>query len=101
MGNRPEDKRQKEVSMFVAPHHRIRYGKITVAVHIIAGLFCGVLYHWYPGLAVLLFVGFGLFEYWEAKQIGDRGYKDFHEGLVGLGGGAFTILLLRLLGVLT
>ena len=84
--------------MFIAPHHRIKYGKATAAAHVVAGVFCGVLYHWYPGLAIMLFVGFGLYEYWESQVIGDRGHKDFWQGLIGLFIGAGIILILRLVG---
>jgi len=84
--------------MFIAPHHRIKYGKVTAAAHVVAGGFCGVLYHWHPGLAIMLFVGFGLYEYWEAQQIGDRGHKDFWEGLVGGFIGAGIIFILNLVG---
>ena len=86
--------------MWMSPHHRIKQQKIIVLVHILAGIFCGVLYHFYSGLAVLLSVTFVWFEYEEAKAIHDKGYKDVWEFMVGCGIGAFALLLLRLLGVL-
>jgi len=84
--------------MWMSPHHKTRHGRLTIGVHVIAGIFCGVLYHWYAGLAVLLFVGFGFFEYWESQVIGDRGHKDFWEGLVGGFIGAGIIFILNLVG---
>ena len=87
--------------MWIAPHHRRGVPeKVCIAVHILAGAFCGVLYPWYPGMAIALFAGFGGFEYWEAKVRKDKGYKDFWEGLIGWFFGAGIALVLRLAGII-
>jgi len=84
------------MSKWLPLHHRIKSRKWTSVVHVVAGIFCGVFYHWYPGLSVTLFIGFGWYEWWEAKVIGDEGHRDFWEGLLGYFIGAGIILALRI-----
>ena len=88
------------MSKWLSLHHRIKFRKWTSAVHIAAGVFCGILYHWYPGLAVSLFAGFAWFEWWEAKLIKDQGHRDFWEGLLGYFVGGAIILILKIAGVI-
>ncbi len=73
--------------------------KWTVWIHVLAGMFCGVLYHWYPGLAALLFVAFGGFEFWQDKVEANKGHLDFWDAMFGLFLGAVPLLVLRLTGV--
>jgi len=73
--------------------------KWTTPVHVIAGIFAACVYNWYPGLSITLIVGFGIFEFWQAKKIHDKGYKDFWEGLLGCYIGAVIILILKITGV--
>ena len=75
--------------------------KWTVWIHISVGAFCGVLFHWYPGLAALLFGAFGWFEWWQAKVEGDEGHLDFWDGIVGLFTGAGVLWLANLVGVVS
>jgi len=71
--------------------------KFTVPFHILGGLICVFLYHYYPGLAVTLFVSFGILEWWQAEKDGDRGHSDFADALIGAFIGAVILLLIRLL----
>jgi len=80
-------------------HHFTR--KWTVWIHVIAGAFCGILFHWYSGLAALLFAGFGWFEWWQAECEGDEGHMDFWDALVGGFAGAGLIWILNLAGVVS
>ena len=47
-------------------------------------------------LAVLLFGGFALYEYWQEKRTNDSGCADFWEGLFGLGVMTALILIVQL-----
>lgn len=74
--------------------------KWTVGIHVIAGAFCGVLYHWYAGLAVLMFAALGWFEWWEGEVRADDGHLDFWDTVFGLFLGAAIVFLLNLKGVI-
>ena len=74
--------------------------KFTVPIHIAAGIFCGILYYWYPGLAIFLFVSFGLFELWQHRAEQDHGYLDLLDGIIGKFTGAISLLILTITGVL-
>lgn len=74
--------------------------KWTSAVHVIAGVFLGCLYHWYPGGSVAAFAGFGVYEWWEAKETGDTGHRDFWQGLLGYFIGLAIVFILKLTGVI-
>lgn len=73
--------------------------KWTVWIHVVAGMFCGVLYHWYPGLAVLLFIAFGGFEFWQDAVEDNKGHLDFWDAMFGLFTGSGLLWILKLAGV--
>ena len=74
--------------------------KWTVWIHVVAGIFCGVLCHWYPAPAIVAFGAFGWFEWWQAEVEGDEGHLDFWDALVGFFAGLGIIWILNLVGVL-
>lgn len=74
--------------------------KFTVIPHIVAGAFCAILYYWYPGLAVLLFITFAVFEKWQHSSENDGGHLDLLDGLFGAFLGASILAILTWVGVL-
>jgi len=70
--------------------------KPTTIVHIGLGVVTALVALNSPGLAVLLFGGFALYEYWSEKRGHAGGYADFWEGLLGLGLAASVIALVTL-----
>jgi len=73
--------------------------KITVPIHVVGGFFCGILFPWYPGLSVMLFLTFGAFEWWQSRIEGDEGHLDFWDCLLGIFIGAIVAWILKLAGV--
>lgn len=74
--------------------------KLYDAVHIIGGILAGCIYPWYPGLSVTALIAFGVFEYWQARETGDKGSHDFWGGVLGYFIGLGIVLVLKLTGVL-
>lgn len=87
----------KEGWQWVKHHFRRKW---TVWIHVVTGAFCGVLFHWYPGLAVLCFIMFAIFEKWQYRAEQDEGWLDLWDGIFGLFLGAIVLFLLNLSGVL-
>ncbi|MBN1856939.1 MAG: hypothetical protein JW846_08300 [Dehalococcoidia bacterium] len=59
--------------------------KPTTVVHVGLGVVAALAALSSACLAVLLFGGFALYEYWQEKKVKDSGCTDFWEGLLGLG----------------
>ena len=59
--------------------------KPTTPVHIALGVLTAFVALRSFGLALLLFSGFGVYEYWSERHGHERGYDDFWEALLGLG----------------
>ncbi len=62
----------------------LRNPKIRHPLHFIAGFVSGAcLFHPEVGIAitssVLTFIGFAIYEYWEDRDLGDQGWKDYWE----------------------
>jgi len=70
--------------------------KFTVPFHIAGGMICAFLYHYYPGLAITLFVSFGILEWWQAEKEGDKGHSDFCDALIGAFIGASILLIINI-----
>ena len=71
--------------------------KFTVPFHIIGGLLLAIYNYYCPGaFPALLFIAFGVFEFWSARK-GDEGFLDFWDMLFG----AFIGLGIALLIVVT
>ena len=69
--------------------------KPTTIVHIGLGGVTALLALRNPGLAVLLFGSFALYEFWSERKGHPGGYADFWEGLLGLGVTATLVVLVR------
>jgi len=74
--------------------------KFYDAVHIIGGVLAACVCPWYPVLSVTAIFIFGVYEYWQAKRIGDRGWHDFWGGVLGYFIGLSIVLVLKLTGVI-
>jgi len=72
----------------------------TTPIHILAGIFAAGIYPWFSGLSITLIAIFGVFEFWQGEKVGDKGYHDFWEFMVGTFIGAAVILILTLIGVI-
>lgn len=59
--------------------------KPTTPVHIALGVLTALVALRSFGLALLLFGGFGVYEYWSECHGHEEGYDDFWEALLGLG----------------
>lgn len=66
--------------------------KPTTPVHIALGVLTAFVALRSPGLAVLLFSGFGVYEYWSELHGHEGGYDDFWEALLGLSLGCLAIV---------
>jgi len=73
--------------------------RIHSAIHVLAGLFCALLFALKPGLAVMLVAGFFAYEMWQALRIADSGWRDWREALTGMFIGAVVMLTLEYCGV--
>ena len=64
-------------------------------IHIGLGAFCGILHHWSPPLAIVLFAAFASFEWWQAACEADKGHLDFLDAIIGhfIGAGILVILI--------
>lgn len=67
--------------------------KFTVPVHIAGGSIIAFLFIRNIPFAITLFVGFGVFEYWQGRKENDKGYLDFWDMLFGVFLGAIIILM--------
>ena len=67
--------------------------KPTTPVHVGLGMLAALVALRSPGLAALLMVSFGVYEYWSEARGEDGGHEDFLEALVGLATGAVGIVL--------
>ena len=66
--------------------------KRTSIVHFLLGAFCAVLWTARPGLSVLIWTTFVVYELWSERQGNcPGGYLDVWEGLIGLVAGAVAI----------
>jgi len=72
--------------------------KFTVIWHILGGVFCALLWYFHPGLSLLIFISFGLFEWWQCEAEGDMGYNDFWDAVFGLFIGAIILVILYAVG---
>ena len=70
--------------------------KFTVPFHIAGSMICAFLYHYYPGLAIALFIAFGLFELWQEDAEDDMGFLDFWDYLFGVFLGAIILLIINI-----
>jgi len=69
-------------------------------VHISGGLLAALVCPWYPVLSVTGIAIFGIFEYWQAKEVGDKGSHDFWGAVLGYFIGLGIVLVLKLTGVI-
>lgn len=70
--------------------------KPTSIVHVALGVLAAFVALRSIGLAVLLFFGFALYEYWSERRGEAGGYEDFREALQGLALGCLVVVLLAL-----
>jgi len=61
--------------------------KWTTPIHILGGIILSATYPWMGALNIALFIGFGVYEFWEdEREITERkksGHTDFWEMLLG------------------
>ena len=61
--------------------------KWTTPIHVLGGIILSATYPWMGALNIALFIGFGVFEFWEdereIKEEKKRGHTDFWEMLLG------------------
>jgi len=74
--------------------------KLNDVVHVIGGIIAALVSPWYPIPSVAALGAFGIFEYWQAKKTGDKGYHDFWGGVLGYFIGLGIVLALKLAGVI-
>lgn len=69
-------------------------------VHIIGGIILGLAGWEAPILSITGLTAFGIFEWWQAKEVGDEGSHDFWGGVTGYILGIGIGLVLTLLGII-
>jgi hypothetical protein len=101
-----EIKGKVEVKHFSSTEHlklwtlKLKLRKWTTPFHILSGLLIAALIPYYPIASVLLLAGFGFFEWWNWKILGDTSDMDFWEGLAAMFVGCGIVLLLTLLHII-
>jgi len=69
--------------------------KATTPIHIAIGVLAALVARETPALALMLFGGFAVYEYWSERHGHTGGYQDFWEALLGLGIAATMIVALE------
>jgi len=74
--------------------------KATSPLHFLLGAFCAVLWPYFAGLSLLIWLTFVAYELWSDLCGHKEGYKDVWEGLLGLVFGALLVFAWRVLWTL-
>lgn len=74
--------------------------KLCDAAHVIGGTVAGCACPWYPGPSIAALIAFGVFEWWQAREVGNKGSHDFWGGVLGYFIGLGIVLVLKLTGTI-
>ena len=69
--------------------------KLTSLAHVVAGVLTSVASFLNPTLAVLMFVGFIIYELNEDWHLSDESFQDILEYLIGLYGGFTSLIFVK------